>query len=87
MLNILPFSTDTGPAGMSEQQHRPGASSSHGIASSKMNVETQRPVEFQVAKSSSTSRFNNLCDRLGLDVDTALKMLKGGLPPIIAVAM
>ncbi|XTI84559.1 hypothetical protein V2W45_186183 [Cenococcum geophilum] len=75
MLNILPFSTDTGPAETNEQKHRPGLLSG------------QRLVESQVAKSSSTSRFNNLRDRPGLDVNTVLKMLKGSLPTTIAVAM
>jgi hypothetical protein len=87
MLNILSFSTDTAPAEMSEQKHRPGLSSGHGIASSKMDFEAQRPVESRVAKPPSTSRFNNPRDRLGLGVDTILKMLKGSLPTTIAIAM
>ena len=71
---------------MSGQKHRPGVSGGHGIALSKMDFEAQRPVESRVAKSSST-RFNDLRDRLGLDVDTVLKMLKGSLPTTITVAM
>ena len=35
-----------------------------------MDFEAQRPVKSRVAKFPST-RFNNLRDRLGLDVDTA----------------
>jgi len=72
---------------MSEQKHQPGLSSGHGIASSKMDFEAQRLVESRVAKSSSTSRFNNLHDHLSPDVDTVLKMLKGSLLTTIAVAI
>lgn len=71
---------------MSEWKHRPGFSGGHGIASSKMDFEAQRPVESRVTKSSSTSRFNNR-GRLGLDVDTVLKTPEGSLPMTIAVAM
>ena len=72
---------------MSEQKHQPGLPSGHGIASSKMDFEAQRLVESQVAKSSSTLRFNNLHNHLDLDVDTMLKTLKGSLLTTIAVAM